>query len=224
MSAKVNCLPVYVIIDTSKSMSPYESMLNQGIESLYDELITSPRISDFAHVSIISFNTDAEVVMQMTDLQSMNALPQVACGGVTNFGEAISLLRQRIDQDVPYLKNSGRQVLRPVAFLLTDGVPTDETGHPSEEWRVEYTALVSKSYESHPNVVPFGYGLASPQFLKDIATIPDAAFLAKDGGTDSALRKVIPALLNTLLASAKDNALRLPAEVDGYIRVSEEIL
>jgi uncharacterized protein YegL len=220
----MNCLPVYVIIDTSQSMSPFESMLNQGIESLYDELITSPRISDFAYVSIISFNTGAEVVMQMTDLQSMNALPQVSCGGVTYFNAAIELLRQRIDQDVPYLKNSGRQVLRPVAFLLTDGVPTDTRGQRTQEWRPDYQALVSKSYPNHPNVVPFGYGQASPQFLQDIATLPNAAFLAKDGGTDSALQKVIPALLNTLIASANDNALSLPAEVDGYIRVSNEIL
>src|SRR5215472_2509282 len=144
MNAKVNCLPVYVMIDTSKSMSPYESMLNEGIESLYDELITSPRISDFAHVSIISFNSDAEVVMQMTDLQSMKALPQVTCGGATYLNAAIALLRQRIDQDVPSLKNAGRQVLRPVAFLLTDGIPTDRSGRPSVEWKADYQALVSK--------------------------------------------------------------------------------
>jgi uncharacterized protein YegL len=224
MNTKVNCLPVYVVIDTSHSMSPYENMLNEGIESLYDELITSPRISDFAYVSIISFNTDAEVVMQMTDLQSMNALPQVTCGGATYFNAAIALLRQRIDQDVPSLKNAGRQVLRPVAFLLTDGVPTDTSGRASTEWKSDYQALVSKGYNNHPNVVPFGYGNASPQFLQEIATLPNAAFLAKDGGTDTALKKVIPALLNTLIASANDNALSLPAEVDGYIRVSKEIL
>ena len=133
MNAKVNCLPVYVMIDTSQSMTEFESMLNESIEHLYDELITSPRISDFAHVSIIVFNTDAEVVMQMTDLQSMRALPQVKCGGATYLNAAIALLRQRIDQDVPYLQQAGRQVLRPVAFLLTDGVPTNKTGHRSEE-------------------------------------------------------------------------------------------
>lgn len=224
MNAKVNCLPVYVLIDTSKSMAPFESMLNEGIESLYDELITSPRISDFAHVSILSFNTEAEVVMQMTDLQSMNALPQVTCGGVTYFNSAIALLRQRLDQDVPALKQAGRQVLRPVAFLLTDGVPTGRDGHQSEEWRSDYQALVAKSYPNHPNVVPFGYGQAPPQFLMDIATLPNGAFLAKDGGTEGALKKVIPALLNTLIASANDNALSVPTEVDGYIRVSNEIL
>jgi uncharacterized protein YegL len=219
----MNCLPVYVIIDTSQSMCPLESAINQGIEFLFDGLIISPRVSDFVYVSIISFNTDAEVVISMTEQQSFNVLPQISCRGVSYFNEAIGLLRQSIDQDVPRLKNSGRQVLRPVAFLLTDGLPTDAQGRSNQEWRPDYLALVSESYPRHPIVVPFGYGQASPQFLKDIATLPDVAFLAR-GGTSKALQKVFPALLSILIECANHNELRLPAEVDGYIRLSNEIL
>jgi uncharacterized protein YegL len=224
VETKVNCLPVYIVIDTSNSMTPFEDVLNSTIETLYDELITSPRISEFAHVSILSYNTEAEVVLQMTDLQSMDALPQLECGGVTDFVKALHLLRQRIEEDVPRLNDAGREVLRPVAFLLTDGQPTDEEGHPSDNWKNEYAALVDKSYRRHPNVVPFGYGTATATTLNQISTIPGAAFLAKDGGTVDALRRIIPALLNTLVASARDNALRLPTEVDGFIRVSPEIV
>lgn len=224
METKVNCLPVYILIDTSHSMSPVEDVLNQTIESLYDELITSPRISEFAFVSILSYNTDAEVVLAMTDLQSLDALPQLQCGGVTNFVQALQLLRERIEDDIPRLSEKGRHVLRPVAFLLTDGQPTDEDGRLSDNWRPEYNALVDKSYRRHPNVVPFGYGNATEASLKDVSTIPGAAFLAKGGQTGDALKKIIPALLNTLVASAKDNQLRLPTEVDGFIRVSPEFV
>lgn len=224
METKVNCLPVYIVIDTSQSMSAFEDVLNDTIESLYDDLITSPRISEFAHVSILSYNTDAEVVLQMTDLQSMDALPQLQCGGVTNFVKALRLLRERIEEDVPQLNEAGREVLRPVAFLLTDGQPTDEIGRLSENWKPDYAALVDRSYRRHPNVVPFGYGNATADILSEVSTIPGAAFLAKEGGTADALRKIIPALLNTLVASARDNELRLPTEVDGFIRVSPEIV
>jgi uncharacterized protein YegL len=224
LRTKVNCLPVYIVIDTSYSMSPYEDVLNQTIETLYDTLITSPRIADFAHISILSYNTEAEVVLQMTDLQTMDVLPQLGCGGVTDFVKALRLLRQRIEEDVTLLSNAGRDVLRPVAFLLTDGQPTDDKGHPSDNWKGEYDALVNKSYARHPHVVPFGYGTATADMLIGISTIPGAAFLAKDGGTAEALRRIIPALLNTLVASARDNELRLPTEVDGFIRVSPEIV
>jgi uncharacterized protein YegL len=224
VETKVNCLPVYIVIDTSQSMSQFEKVLNDTVESLYDDLITSPRICDFAHVSILSYNTDAEVVLQMTDLQSMDALPMVQCGGVTNFVAALRLLRERIEEDVPQLNAAGREVLRPVAFLLTDGMPTDETGHLSDNWKPDYAALVDKSYRRHPNVVPFGYGAATADILTEVSTIPGAAFLAKDGGTANALKKIMSALLNTLVASARDNELRLPAEVDGFIRVSPEVV
>ena len=52
---RVNCLPTYILIDTSSSMKKVEDSLNDTIEYLYDELITSPRISDFAHVCGRSF-------------------------------------------------------------------------------------------------------------------------------------------------------------------------
>jgi uncharacterized protein YegL len=224
METKVNCLPVYIVVDTSHSMSPFEDVLNETIEAFYDELITSPRISEFAHVSILSFNTEAEVVLQMTDLQSMDALPQFGCGGVTSFAKAIRLLRSRIDEDVPRLSDAGRQVLRPVVFVLTDGQPTDENGRLSDNWKSDYAALVDKSYRRRPNMVPFGYGTATASTLQEIATIPGAAFLAKESGPADALRKVIAALLNTMVASAKYNELRLPTEIDGFIRVSPEIV
>jgi uncharacterized protein YegL len=219
---KVNCLPVYIIIDTSQSMAPVEDLLNQSIEQLYDELITRPMIADFANVSLLSYNTDAEVIMTMTDLQSMTALPQVACGGVTNFVKAIHLLRSRIDNDVPTLTSAGREVLRPVAFLLTDGAPTDEQGYLSDAWKPEFKRLVDPSWRRHPNVVPFGYGGARAEDLAEIATIPGAAFMAENGGTSDALSRVIPALLNTLVSSARERELRLPSEVDGFIRVPPE--
>lgn len=223
-TTKVKCLPVYIVIDTSYSMSPVEKILNDAIEQLYDELITSPRISDFAQISIISFNTEAEVVLHMTSLQALDALPVLGCGGVTDFGKAIRLLRERIDVDVPALSSAGRAVLRPVAFLLTDGQPTDGDGRLTDTWIPEFKALVNPSYRRHPNVVPFGYGQVTPETVRQFGTIPGAAFIAKSDKTDEALKSVIPALLNTLVASARDNELRIPKEVDGFITVSGDVL
>jgi uncharacterized protein YegL len=224
VASKLNCLPVYILIDTSSSMKNVEAILNESVENLYDELVLNKRISEFAHVSIVSFNTNANVIMQMTDLHSMTALPEIQCGGATNFSRALRLLKEQIDLDVPALSSAGRDVLRPVVFFLTDGQPTDENGNPTTAWRADYAAIIDRSWRRHPNVVPFGYGDAAAEVLLELATIEGAAFLAKDGGTGDALRKIIPTLLNTLVASARDNELRLPAEVDGFIRVSPEIV
>lgn len=221
---RVNCLPVYILIDTSHSMRPAQGTLNETVEYLYDELIMSPRISDFAHVSIITFNTDAHVILNMTDIQQVTALPQMECSGVTNFSRVFQVLRQRIDQDVPMLNAAGREVLRPVAFLLTDGQPTDENGQRTQSWRAEYERLTDKGWRRRPNVVPFGFGDATPDVLQDLATINGMAFLAKDSSNSESLRKIFAMLLNTLVASAQENELRLPTEVDGFIRVSDDII
>lgn len=221
---KVNCLPTYILIDTSSSMKHAERTLNETLEYLYDELIMSPRISDFAHISIISFNTDAHVVLAMTDIQQITALPQLQCSGVTNFSRVFQVLRQRIEQDVPMLNAAGREVLRPVAFLLTDGQPTDEKGQITQSWRTEYDRLTDKSWRRHPNIVPFGFGGATAEVLQNIATINGMAFIAKDPGNSESLRKIFAKLLNTLVTSAQENELRLPTEVDGFIRVSPDII
>src|SRR5215468_9658535 len=126
--SRVKCLPTYVLLDTSSSMKPAEDVLNETLEHLYTELIMSPRISEFAHISIISFNTEAHVVLPMTDIQQVTALPQLGCSGVTDFGKAFRQLRACIEEDVPALRSAGRAVLRPLAFLLTDGQPTDADG------------------------------------------------------------------------------------------------
>lgn len=221
---KVNCLPTYLLIDTSSSMKPDEGTLNETVEYLYDELIMNPRISDFVHFSIISFNTDAHVVLKMIDIQQITAIPQLECSGVTNFSRAFQLLRQCIDQDVPMLHAAGREVLRPVAFLLTDGQPTSQDGHITQNWRDEYERLTDKGWRRHPNVVPFGFGGATADVLQDMATINGTAFIAKDSGNKESLRTIFAALLNTFVASAQENELRLPTEVDGFIRVSQDII
>ena len=174
MDTKVKCLPVYILIDTSQSMTQYEDVLNNSIESLYDTLLTSPRKSDFAKLCLISYNTNADVIVPMKDIQSLDALPQLRCGGVTDFNKVLGLLRTLIDKDVPEL-GVHRQVLRPVAFVLTDGQPTDRNSHPSDAWQSDYKALVDKANPRRPNMVPFGYGQATADTMEEIATIPGAA-------------------------------------------------
>jgi len=206
-------------------MKPSEDVLNETLEHLYNELVMSPRISEFAHISIISFSTDAHVILPMTDLQQLNRLPLLACNGVTDFGKAFRQLRACIEQDVPALRSPGRAVLRPLAFLLTDGQPTDPDGWATDAWRPDYQALVDPDWRRRPNIVTFGFGDATADILSEIATKQGAAFLAEERGKDKdALKRIFVTLLNTLVASARENELRLPTDVDGFIRVSPEVV
>ena len=93
-------------------------------------------------------------------------------------------------------------------------------GLPTDDWKPDFASLTDKSYRRHPNIIPFGYGEATAGMLKEVSTIPGAAFQFQGGSTTDALQRSVPALLGTLTASARVGELRLPAKVDGFVNVS----
>jgi uncharacterized protein YegL len=149
----------------------------------------------------------------MTDIEEVRALPTLSCSGLTNFGPAFDLLRERINIDVPALKSAGMAVLRPAAFLLTDGQPSDV-----QQWMARFAALVDPTWSRRPHVIAFGFGRATPKSIGSMAT--KAAFLAKNNVREKeALTSMLTTLLNTLVASAPAGQLALPTDLPGFERV-----
>ncbi|MDX3532182.1 VWA domain-containing protein [Streptomyces sp. ID05-39B] len=210
---KTKGLPAYLVLDTSTSMKPYERLLNETLLTIYDTLYTTPQLSEFIHLSVVSFNTMPHVVASMTDIEALESLPTVSCGGWTNVGPMCELLRARITEDVSALAGDGVQVLRPVVFLLTDGLPTDK---PSGAWKQHLDALQDRSWKPWPHIITYGFGDASESVLSTIATA--AAYIAEDPGGDNgeALSQAMSSLLNSLVASARAQSLQVPEEVAGY--------
>jgi uncharacterized protein YegL len=210
---KTKCLPTYLLLDTSGTMTPHEELLNATLDHVYESLVDSPRVAEFAHISIVTFNTHPHVALEMTDIEEVQALPQLNCGGLTNFGEAFDLVRQRIDIDVPALRARGKAVLRPAVFLFTDGQPSD-----AGRWAVNFANLVDKSWSRRPHVLTFGFGEATGESLKGMAT--KAAFLAKKNLEEKeALSRMLTTLLNTLVASAPVGNLVVPEDLPGFERI-----
>jgi uncharacterized protein YegL len=207
---KIKGLPAYLVLDTSGSMKPHEQMLNDTLMEIYDTVDTSPQVSEFIHLSVISFNTQAHVVTAMEDLDDVQSLPTVSCGGLTNFGLMFELIRSRIEADVPAMARKGLKVLRPVVFLLTDGIPSDDP-----DWRIQLDELTDASWKAHPNIITYGFGAAREDVLSRIANI--AAFAAEKGSDNrTALAEALTSLLNSLVASAKTKNFQVPEVVKGY--------
>jgi len=55
-------------------------------------------------------------------------------------------------------------------------------------------------------------------------TVNSFAFLARNSAGSDALKRIFATLLHTLVASAQHNELQLPTSVDGFIRVSQDII
>ncbi|MDA3642425.1 hypothetical protein LZ318_20995 [Saccharopolyspora indica] len=214
---KQKCLPTYVVVDASYSMTPYQDTLNQTLAQLHRKLAGSPRVSEFALMSIIAFSTSAQVVIEMTDMERIPVMPDVVCNGKTDYRAAFDLVRERIEVDVPALNAQGKAVLRPAMFFLTDGQPT-EPG-----WEAAFRELVDPGWKRHPHVITYGFGSVQSEVLSKVAT--KAAFYAEPGTrNDEALGQAINSLLNSLVASSRSEEMQIPVVAEGYRSIPVEYM
>lgn len=140
-------LPVYLLLDTSGSMAgaPIESV-RMGLEQFKNEVLDDEISRPCVHVGVITFGNDAELVTG--NLQPINSFepPTLSAEGVTRLDKAFKVLRESIDRDLRRPIQGGRRGdFKPIVFILTDGLPTDDNGYESDLlWKPEHEALVNR--------------------------------------------------------------------------------
>lgn len=118
-------LPVYLVLDTSGSMSgePIQAVEN-GMQMLVSALRQDPHALESAFLSVITFDSTAKQVVPLTDLASFQ-MPALNAGGSTELGAALTLVRDRARSEVSKSTPEKKGDWRPLVFLMTDGGPTD---------------------------------------------------------------------------------------------------
>lgn len=120
-------LPVYLVLDTSGSMrgEPIEAV-NIGVRVLVNALRQDPQALETVHVSIITFDNVARVLLPLTALDQLQ-LPdiEVPRSGFTNLGEALQLLGDRVSTEVRKGSTYVKGDWAPFVFIMTDGKPSD---------------------------------------------------------------------------------------------------
>lgn len=119
-------LPVYLLVDVSGSMhgEPIESVKN-GLQMLVAALRCNPQALETAYLSVITFASSAKQVVPLTELTTFQ-LPEISAGGCTALGEALELLCDCREREVTKTTREQRGDWRPMVFILTDGMPTDD--------------------------------------------------------------------------------------------------
>ncbi|WP_436738566.1 vWA domain-containing protein [Streptomyces sp. BBFR102] len=207
-------LPFYLLCDESGSMSgdPIDA-INRALPDLHHEISTNPTVADKTRFCLIGFSNDASVLQPLVDLSDIDGVPALSAGGLTDYGTAFRTLLRSVEKDVAELKAQGHEVYRPVAFFLSDGIPTDE------DWPTAHRELLSSRYA--PKIIAFGIGDAEAQIIGQVANF--RAFIQKDNSVSpaQALREFASSLTRSIVRSA--SSISSDGSSDFTLAVEEKV-
>jgi len=125
MSEPLRRLPVYLVLDCSGSMAgePIEAV-RMGMRALLADLKSDPQALETVYLSVITFAGSAVQACPLTALDMFQE-PILTAGGSTAFGDALRLVEQCVDTEVHKPSKDQKGDWKPLIFLMTDGIPTD---------------------------------------------------------------------------------------------------
>src|SRR5579859_999505 len=143
-------LPVYLLLDTSGSMHGVKIVaVNNGVTTIYQELMSDPRSAQTVHISLITIS-DQAYQMPMVPIGQF-VPPQLSASGTTSLGGALHLLNESLDHDILQNQPGRKGDYKPLVFLLTDGMPTDH-------WETERDRLRQRSASGPLNIIGLAIG------------------------------------------------------------------
>lgn len=221
---KAKLLPIYFVADESKSMEPVVGKMNEALISLLDTIHTKPFAAAKIRLAILGFSDTTKCHLELSDLRSVEKMPELGAYNSTSYESVFRELRRRIPGDIARLNREGYQVSRPAIFFLSDGAPNED-----EPWRDALADIKNPKFYEHPNILAFGIGQADQGVILEVASRKEYAWVAAKG-TDlgMALVEFMDALTKSIIKSGQalaDGKDELQVkEPEGFIKVGVDTL
>lgn len=153
--------PCVLLLDTSGSMqgAPIEA-LNQGLLSFKDELTKNPLASRRVEVSIVTFDSNINVVQDFVTADQFTP-PILTAQGLTTMGAGIHKSLDLIQERKAQYRSNGVAYYRPWIFMITDGEPQ---GEPDEA--VEQASRRLQGDETSKRVAFFSVGVENANMTR----------------------------------------------------------
>lgn len=143
-----------LVLDCSGSMLEDDKirLLNEGLQTLEQELKGDPIAARCGRVLVISFGGDnnVELMGDWTDAMDFTP-PALNAGGLTPLGTAMKCALDEIESQKVQMRSAGVSYKRPIVMLLSDGEPTDE-------WQPVAAECKSAEAAHKVNVMAIGIG------------------------------------------------------------------
>ncbi len=143
-------LPIYFVLDVSESMvgEPVEQV-QEGMRMIIQDLRNDPYALETVFVSVIAFAGKAHVLSPLEELYKFYP-PDLPIGDGTSLGEALACLMNNMDKSIQKTTMEAKGDWKPIIFLFTDGVPTDDPFKAIEKW--------NDKYRKHCNLIAISIG------------------------------------------------------------------
>ncbi|MDQ1207365.1 uncharacterized protein YegL [Acinetobacter baylyi] len=131
-------LPVFFVLDCSESMAGQNiQQMQQGIQLIMQQLRQDPYALETVYVSVIAF---AGIVRTLVPLVEVFAYypAKLPLGGGTHLGKALEHLMNEFDRHLIKTTEQTKGDWKPIAYLFTDGRPTDECKDAIYRWQKKY--------------------------------------------------------------------------------------
>ena len=207
-------LPVYMLLDCSGSMmgEPIEAV-KQGVKALLSELKGDPQALETAYLSVITFNSQAQQIIPLTELMLFKE-PQISAGGATALGGALNVLADCIKNEVRKSTDTQKGDWKTLVFILTDGSPTDiETFHRAAEnlKKVKTANIIACAAGSNADTTYLKQVTESVLMMNTLSAGDMAKFFAWVSGSIKLSSKSVDAKPGT--------AVKLPPPPEGFVIV-----
>jgi uncharacterized protein YegL len=185
-------LPVYFLIDVSESMVGWQMQaVEKELINVISELKENPHALDTVFVSVITFAGQAKTLADIRELPEFNA-PKFSIGRGTSLNNAIQHLINKINNDTTPTTSKQKGDWKPIIFLCTDGVPTDNCITAINEWK--------KNWQNKANLIAISVGEETD--LNLLKQLTEHIFLLKDI-SGSSYKKFFKWITATIIASSE---------------------
>ena len=128
-------LPIYFLIDVSESMVGEQiQFVEDGMATIIKAIKQDPHAIETVWVSIIVFAGQAKTLVPLQEIVSFYP-PKFPIGGGTSLGKGLGHLMYELRKNTVKTTFEQKGDWKPIVFLFTDGVPTDDSKVAINEWK-----------------------------------------------------------------------------------------
>ena len=151
-------LPIYFLIDVSESMvgEPIQ-LVEEGLATIIQALKSDPYAIETVWISIIAFAGQAKTIVPLQEIISFYP-PKFPIGSGTSLSKGLGHLMFELRKNIVKTTYEQKGDWKPLIFLFTDGVPTEDSSAAIAEWKTNWQrssnmVAVSFGNETNPHIL-----------------------------------------------------------------------